>query len=178
MPYPMRRGVEKHRFYGELESKRADICVVIFGSYFENNLSFLESLRDSLREGGYKKTYLVKDLFPDSPLEESPTNSLNALHFSDVNVFVFTFEGQEGGGNYEFREWSHVLEHPELYPELLLKSLRYVETRKIEGEETFALGNTYLSELKHLQLSFGPFSDLDNLTQDVLRDLEYRLTSR
>ena len=131
--------------------------ITIYGAYFpEKEKKRLENLRDFLIINGFRNIKLVSDYsnnyFPFHPSEDKNIyfykRSLYCLDDSDLNIFIFTFEGTKGG---VIVELNHAIEKN--LPFLLL-----VERKK----NVFACSQMIVGALKKISVNLIPFPEDDD----------------
>ncbi|KKL98800.1 hypothetical protein LCGC14_1820820 [marine sediment metagenome] len=139
--------------------------ITIYGAYFpDNELQRLKNLRRFLRKEGFKRAYLVMNYprsffkFPYIKKKDQfiYEKSIYCVEKSDLNVFVYTYEGKLEGETIELK---HAIDHKKGF-------LIFVEI----GETLPACSRIITGLLEKLGKNFIPFPKKDDKS---LRDSVY-----
>ncbi len=87
------------------------ILIIIYGAYNPpaanahlGEKERLEKLKNSLKEDGYLRTFLVDDFEGNVEGDNALDKSLDALDYADLNIFIFTCRGKTGSVTRELTE--------------------------------------------------------------------------
>ncbi len=163
------------QWLSEIEGLRTRIRIGIYGSYFPlEQKTLIIDLRIALNRQAFETSYLVEDL-PDYEAfkDDKFLKSQASLNFSNINLFVLTFQGQGQGVD---RELDYVLHNPQLvFKCVVLPETEYDK----EGNELHCCLSTLLKPdlaavgMKISKFERGNLTDLVESCKGPITDLFY-----
>ncbi len=151
-------------------SDKKSICkLIIFGAYYPpGEKRFLRKIKKSLQEDGYEETWLVEE-YPNSDNLSIRNKSIECLDFSDINLFIITFKGKQGGLTVELE---YVIRNAS---RISFKTIVFFEVKAEEGKSIKSLSQLQIDGLIDGNIRFYPFEK--NNFQDLFEAIRGKVWS-
>jgi len=148
--------------------KKSLFRIIIFGPYYPpQEKELLIKLKNDLRTDGFKNTRLVEDLpnYDDLLIREK---SFLCLEYSDINFFIITSKGVQGGVTVELDE---IIPNAEA---LSFKTVVFYEIRKNkESLSVLVKEGLELANIRHYPFKRDDYYDLFELVLGKARARHY-----